>query len=281
MLVDEQPLAVPQHHLPGDEVREVPARHAGLLGGREAGQVEVVDHPVVEHDVSAVQAGDHDVLVVARVSENGGVGAVPVGVTRDVLVRTAAADPEFRAHRPVGVAHVQIGSASGAAAEHRIEIQRRRPGVRRDQRVLRYAELGGLIEGDVVVGELADERRAGRHRRVVRIGPVRVGGGRIPVDRAVDDQCLAARGEVVVGIQDAALPADLEQRRSHGIGRLREGRQGGKQPTETAAAERCTITAARVRHRRCGLGGAGQHRQRRALPRSTPRPGRPRWPPDQ
>jgi hypothetical protein len=69
---------------------------------------------------------------------------------------------------PSGLGTYRSGRMPGPPPNTRVQVRCRGPGVGRGQRVLRDAELGGLVEGDVVVGELADERGPGSHRRVVR-----------------------------------------------------------------------------------------------------------------
>ena len=88
-----------------------------------------------------MQPGGDEVLVVARVAEERGVGAVAVRDTWDVLVHAARAELQLGSDRPVRVLDVQIRAQSRAAAEHRVQIQRRRAGVGRDQWVLRNPQL--------------------------------------------------------------------------------------------------------------------------------------------
>ena len=130
-----------------------------------------------------MQSGDHHVLIVTRIPQQSGVGPIAIRDARHVLVHSAGPDLQFRSHRAIRVGDVQIRTHSRSAAEHRVQIKRRRAGIGRDQRILRHPQLRGLIKGDVVIGELADERRPSRHRLVVGICPVRVARARISVDR--------------------------------------------------------------------------------------------------
>ena len=140
VLVDQQPLVVPQRDLAGDEEREVAVRHGQppSADGKplEVDAAELVDHAVVEQDVGAVQAGDHHVLVVAGIAEQRAVGAVAVRDPGHVLVHAAGTDLELRPDGAVRVRHVEVGTEPGTAAEHRVQVERRRSGVGRHQRVL-------------------------------------------------------------------------------------------------------------------------------------------------
>ena len=135
VLIDEQPLVVPQRDLSGEQEGNIAVPGVGPMGrrGGEGFQIvfgELVQDPVVEQDVAAVQAGDHHVLVVAGVAEQGGVGAVAVLDPRYVFVHPAAADLQLRADRPVGVLDVEVRAPAWAAAEDGVEIQGGRAGVR-------------------------------------------------------------------------------------------------------------------------------------------------------
>jgi hypothetical protein len=140
-------------------------------------------------------------------------------------VHAPTPDQQFRSHRTVGVCGVQVGAATRSTAEHRIEVERRGAGVRGRQWVLRHAELGSLVEGDVVVGELADKGRPCGHGWVVRIASVRLASRRVAVHGRVDDEVLRAGCEIVVGVHDAALATHLEERGAHGIARIRKRRE--------------------------------------------------------
>src|SRR5215472_11020212 len=115
-----------------------------------------------------MEPGNHDVLVVARVAEKRGVRAVAVADSRHILVYSASPDLECRTYGPVRVGHIEVGAYGRAAPEHRVQIKCRSSGVGRGQRIGGQAERRGLVEGDVVVGELADERGSGSHRGIVR-----------------------------------------------------------------------------------------------------------------
>ena len=187
------------------------------------------------------------------------VRAIAVGHPRDVLVHAAAADLQLRPDRPVLVVDVQVRADPGSAAEHGVQIQRRGAGVRRDQRVLRHPELGGLIERDVVVGELANERRARRHRRVVGIAPVRVRRRRVAVDRRIDDQSLGPRRQIILRVENPALLADLEQRslnRVVHIGERPQMREDASKVDATGRRAGARRTSQRPRRRRRRRHGA-------------------------
>jgi hypothetical protein len=79
----------------------------------------------------------------------------------------------FWANRAVRVVDMRVRPEALAGAEHGVEVECRGASVGRQQRVLWHTQLRGLIERDVVIGELPDERRTGRHRRVVRVGRLR------------------------------------------------------------------------------------------------------------
>ncbi len=198
---------------------------------------ELGQDAVVEQDVGAVQSADDDILIVARVAEQRGVAAVAIGRPGQILMHAAGADFQRRAHRSVGVGHVEIWPDAGAAAEDRVKIERGRARVRRRERVRRLTELRRLVEGDVVICELPDERRARGHRRVVGVGAVRVGARRVPVDRRVDNQALLAGGEVVARVHDAARHADFQQRaRTVSVAGAKGGRSGKIRPNKPLPA---------------------------------------------
>ena len=274
---------MPQRHQPGHQELAVGGGQLLRAGHRQVPAdihvAQVGEDPVVEQDVRAVQPGDDDVLVVTRVAEDGRIAAVGVGGARHVFEHPAAADQQLRPGRPVRAGHVQVRAHPGAAAEHRVQVEGGGAGVGRDQRVLRDAQLGGLVEGDVVVDELAHERRPGRHHRVVRVGAIRVGGGRVPVDGRVGDQRHRPGGQVVPGVHDPPRHPDLQQGGLHLVGRLREGLQAREYPAEQARAGRGPRTArrgsARGASRRCrGAGTPGQQPGRRGC-RRQPHTGRP------
>ena len=235
---------MPQGHLPRDQELHVAVGPVGVPGGREAGKVvlgELVQDAVVEEDVPAVQAGDDHVLVVARIAQQRRVAAVRVGHARDILVNAAGAELELRPDRSVRILHVQVRSQARAAAEHRVQIERRRTRIGREQRVLGDAQRRGLIERDVVVGELPHERRAGRHRRVIRVGPVGIRGRGVSVDGRIHDQRLRPGAQLIARIEDPTRPADVHQRRANCVRGIRKRRQIGEDPPEVDPARRRAV----------------------------------------
>ena len=96
--------------------------------------------------------------------------------------------------------------------------------------------MRGLVEGDVVVGELTDEGRAGGHGRVVGVGAVGVGGRRVAVHGGVDDQGLGPGGQLVVRVHDPARHPHLEKGGPHGVVSFRKRRQLGEDSPEVGAA---------------------------------------------
>ena len=196
-----------------------------------------------------MQSRDHDVLVVARIAQQRAVAAVAVGHPGNVLVRCVVrsrsnhgSDLQLRANRAVAVIDVQVRAQPRAAPEHRIEIERRSARVRRAERVLRHPQLRSLIKRDVVIGELTNERRPRRHRRVIRIAPVCIRGRRVAIHRRIDDQRLRPRRQIILRVQDPALVPDLEERRPDRVIRLGKRRQIREDPPKVHA-----------RHRRPGL----------------------------
>ena len=182
----------------------------GVASGGKPSQVvlgELVQDAVVEQDVRAVQTGDDHVLVVAGVAEQRPVGAITVRHPWHVLVHAAGAELQLRPHRPIRVLDVQLGPHAGPTAEHRVQIECWGARVGRQRRVLRDPELRGLIERDVVIDALPHERRPRGHRRVIRIGPVRIRRGRVAVHARVDDQRLRAGRQLIAGVHDPARPA--------------------------------------------------------------------------
>jgi hypothetical protein len=99
VLIDQQPLVVPESDLPGNEELRVALREVCVACRRERTQAEAAEvgqDPVVEQDVGAVQPRDHDVLVVARVARQGRVAAISVRHPGHVLVYAASADLQCR-----------------------------------------------------------------------------------------------------------------------------------------------------------------------------------------
>ena len=88
--------------------------HADILPSKDI--LSRDQDPVVEQDVGAVQPGDHQVLVVARIAKQRPVGSVAVRHSRHVLVHAAGTDLQRRADRPVGTRCVQVRPRARAAA---------------------------------------------------------------------------------------------------------------------------------------------------------------------
>jgi hypothetical protein len=175
------------------------------LGCRESGEIpltELVEHAVVEEDVGAVQPGGHQVLVVAGIADQGGVGPVAVGHTGNVLVDSPGADLQPGSHRAVRVGDIENRRDGRSTAEDRVEIERESAAIRGGERVLGNAQEGSLVEGDVMVGELTDEGRARGHGGIVRVGAIRIARRAVPVDGGVHDQRLRTRRQVVTGVED-------------------------------------------------------------------------------
>ena len=160
----------------------------------------------------------------------------PFGDAGDVFVYPAAADLQLRADRPVGVLDVQVRPPARAAAEDRVEVQSGGAGVRRDQRVLGHPQMRGLVEGDVVIGELPDEARAGGHDRVVGVGAIGVRGRGVAIYGGVDNQGLGSRGQLIVSIHDPTRHPHLEKGGPHGVASFRKRRQLGEDSPEVGAA---------------------------------------------
>ena len=166
-----------------------------------------------------------------------------------------------------------VGAPARAASEHRVEVERRRAGAGRHQRVLGHTELRGLIERDVVIGELADERRPGRHRRVVRVRPVGIVRRRAAVDRRVDDERFRPGAQLVAGVHDPAGAAEVQQRGPDLVARLGKRRQSREDPPKLNAPGRSSLAGACVEPRgeRAG-GGIGGRRPRPYRSRYEPCP---------
>jgi hypothetical protein len=81
---------------------------------------ELIEHPVVEQDVRAVQPRDDHVLVVTRIAKQRAVGAIPVRHARNILLHAAGSDPELRVDGSILVLHVQIGPQPRPVPEHRV-----------------------------------------------------------------------------------------------------------------------------------------------------------------
>ena len=140
----------------------VPARQS--TGGLEhplaadALRPRKVDEPVVEPGQCLVQLDDDEVLVVARLRDDGSSCAVARHVQDAVDVRR---DQELVRVRGV----VELGLLHRPAPVDRVEVVARCPEVDARVRVHLLQRQRGVVEGDVVVDELADEREPGEEPR--------------------------------------------------------------------------------------------------------------------
>ena len=190
-----------------------------------------------------MQPRDDQVLVVARVADD----RRAVRPTREVLEEAAAFELELDA---VGrVVQLLLGHRPGPV--DRIQVQRRRAVVARRLWFGRLAKPGVGIEGHVVVEELAEERRP---RRVVGVVGV------VGAQRLIDDQLLGPGLERVLGVEQAAGPAQLAQRRLDLRALLRE-RWQSEDPTEVLGRQE-PPPARRGRSRRRRRRAAGIERRR-------------------
>jgi hypothetical protein len=231
--VQHEPVVVP-----GRE----PARVGKCSQPGVAALVRQVDGTIVEEDERAVEPGDHQVLVVARIRDD--CRARPVVRSWQVLECAAVTNPQLR--RIGGV--VELGTAFGTGAVHGVEIERRRAGVRGGPRLGRNAETRRRVEGDVVVDELAEERRSRRVCRVVRVAEAQA---------QIGDQQHRPLGQVVARVENAALRAEVQQGIARPLGRRRERRQ----PREDAPEGRW---------RRLDEAASRSHRERRAQRSADP-----------
>ena len=103
----------------------------------------------------------------------------------------------------------------------------------------------GLIKG-VVIDELPHERRARHHRRVIRIGPMRVGGRRVAANHGIEDQkaCGPAARSSCASTISPGIP-HLQQRRPHRVIRIGARWQVGEDPPDVHAALRRPPVAVR------------------------------------
>ena len=221
-----------------------------------------------------MQAGDDHVLVVAGVAEQRARRCRRRLATRGTSSCTPPLPSfSFGPTDPSGFSTYRSGRSARAAAEHRVQIEGRGAGVGRQQRVLGDPELRGLIERDVVIDELPDERRPRGHRRVVRVGPVGVRAVGLPLTVG---STISAFGPAAVdrrrpGSRPACPPPTARpapcrwRRRTAG---------GGEDPPEVRAAGRRAMPARMPP--RCGWGrkrgGLGRGaRASSSLPRVRPR----------
>ena len=196
-LVDDHPLVVPACQ----PLR--PLEHFIVVGAAVA-RLHIVDRGVVEQQERGVQPGEHQVLVVARVADD----RHAFGIARQILEWPDAADLELD---PGALEAVQMGRPPRPAEVDRVEVERRRTGVRRVLGIGLLAQRRGLVEGHVVIHELAHERGARGVRGVVRVVHVQL---RIEdqIDRVLRLVCRAgARRQLVVGVYGAAPRADRAQ----------------------------------------------------------------------
>ncbi len=204
-----------------------------------------VDGLVVEEDEGALQTGDDQVLVVAWIGDDRRV----VAGTREILEQTSRLDLQLVRIRQV----VELWARDRAAPVHRVQIERGRAGVLRAARVSRDAERRGRVEGDVVVDELADERGAGRVRRIVRIVRAQA------EIRYEQDRSLA---QIVLRVKRPTLGAQIPERILHCVRRRSEGLQVGEDPPERRRARRDGCAPCCLRARREGRPDASGHRDR-------------------
>jgi hypothetical protein len=133
---------------------------------------------------------------------------------------------------------IQLRAAHRSTAVDGVEIHRGRARVRRILGPSRHVERRAQVERDVVIDELAEERRAGRLRGAVRI---------VGAERWLGDEPHRADLERILRIHDAADFAELVERG----GELRTGRCERRQvedPSETILADMCSDSL-RVRGR--------------------------------
>jgi hypothetical protein len=176
--VQDDPLVVPDDELAGLLEQRVLGRRRGRLDG--AG-LEALDHLVVEAEEGQVELGDDDVLVVARVPDDGqplraprqveGEGRPHLQVPAGLHAAGVADDEE----RVVGRELVEVGLIGGSPAIHAVQVERGGAEVVERQRVDQHLLDGGGVEGDVVVDELAQVGVARGDVLVVTLGVRRVG----------------------------------------------------------------------------------------------------------
>ena len=174
-----------------------------------------------------LQLRDDEVLVVARIGDERDV----LAVARHVVARRPVArdggrardllDEEGRAPTVDGLV-VEVGAHARTAAVDTVEVERRDAEVADRLGVLTPRQARRRIEGHVVVEELADEREARGHRRVVRIRRA---------ENGIHDEGERV-GEIVTGVHDPARLADLSQRGPDRRGVRRERWQRREHPPE-------------------------------------------------
>jgi hypothetical protein len=173
----------------------------------------------VEEQERRVQTSDDEILVVAGVGDD---RRMVAWVAREILEQPAALDTELDLIARV----VQLRGAERPIAIDRVEVERRRAGVRGGDRGRWLAQPGRRVEGDVVIQELAHESRPGRMGGAV---------GVVHAERRVDNQGHRPRRQLVLGIQNPPGRAQRQQGLPHLIGRGCE-RGPLEHDTETAGA---------------------------------------------
>ncbi len=116
----------------------------------------------MEQQKGRVQAGDHEIFVVALVADE---GRVIERVPRQILEQPPALDLEFGLVVGVG----QFRSAVRPSGINRVEIEVGRPAIGRSNWLAGKAQSRRAVEGDVVVEKLAEE---GQARCVSRAVPI-------------------------------------------------------------------------------------------------------------
>jgi hypothetical protein len=132
-----------------------------------------------------------------------------------------------------------------------VEIERRSARVEGIRRVGGARQPRGGVEGHIVVEELPEERRPSRVTRVV---------GVVGAQGEVDDQCLGPSRERIRGVEQAAGPAELAQRRLN-LRALRCERRQPEHAPETVGTDGGGGVGAgpltRRRHDACRVEGHG------------------------
>jgi hypothetical protein len=203
-----------------------------------AGVGEDRDDGVVEGQEGALDTADDEVLVVAAF---GGDGAAFV-VAGQVLELPAGLEPE----EDRVVVPVELTVVARAGAVHAVEVERGGAEVAAAAERGDPAQARPGIGGDVVVQELADERRAGGVGGVVRV---------VRADLGLGDEAGGPDLERVLGVHRPAGGAEGEQRLSQvARGVLSERRQpeepaeliGVAAPAPATAARRAPTSVAAV-----------------------------------
>jgi hypothetical protein len=170
----------------------------------------------VEQDERAVQPRDDQVLVVSRIGDNRRAVREP----RQILEDPAGVDRQLRR---IGRGVVERTARGGTAAVDGIQIERGCAPARRRQRLRGNAELRARVERDVVIDELAEERRAGRVRRVIRV---------VRAQARIGDQLHGARAQLIRGVEQPTRSRQRDERLHDAVARRRKRLQIGKEPPE-------------------------------------------------